>query len=95
MEKDKVLPVQDYWKFMRELKARLDLVCILERQFFVIDDMCESAVKVGNCSDAKSVCSLLSSQQAEVYSMLCDKVKSLNAMLSEGRSCFNLDENRS
>ena len=48
-------PVQDYWKFTRELRAQLNLVKMLERQFFELDDLCEWAIRNDvTCLDDKS-----------------------------------------
>ena len=91
-------PVQDYWKFTRDLRAQLNLVKMLERQFFELDNLCEWAVRNDvTCMDEKSgqrvsvVDDCLSQQQKDCYERMRVEVGNLYDMLMQGRQCFGIE----
>ena len=91
-------PVADYWKFMRELRAQLNLVKMLERQFFELDDLCEWAIRNDvTCLDDMSgervsvVDDCLNKQQRDCYERMRIEVGSLYDMLIQGRQCFGFE----
>lgn len=89
-------PVQDYWKFTREVKSQLELINMLERQFSELDDLCEYAIRnnitaLNENGNRVSVIGDLGAQQSEVYEKMRIEVGNLYDMLSRGRSCFGLE----
>ena len=90
-------PVQDYWKFTRELKSQFDIVRLFERQFFELDDQCEWSVKnnvtfTNEKGERVSILDdYLNARQKEVYERLRIETGNLYDMLSRGRGCFNLE----
>lgn len=94
-EKDSPCVVMDYWKFTKELRSQIDLIRVLGRQFFEIDDLCDWSVRndvtVLDPKHGKRVSLVdnsLGRQQAEIYENLRIEVGNLYDMLSMGRSCF-------
>ena len=90
-------PVQDYWKFTRELKAQLELVNLLERQFSEFDDLCEYAIRnnitaLDEHGVRVPVVGDLGCQQAAVYEKMRQEVGNLYDMLSQGRRCFGMED---
>lgn len=93
--------VQDYRKFTRELRAQLNLVKMLERQFFGLDDLCEWAIKNevtclnrnGGSNERVSVIDdCLGRQQKDCYERMRVEVGNLYDMLMQGRQCFGFDD---
>lgn len=90
--------IQDYWKFTRELRAQLNLIEVLQRQFFGLDDLCEYVIRndvtVIDNNTGKRVSLVdesLAGRQVEVYERLRIEVGNLYDMLSIGRRCFDLE----
>lgn len=99
MKQNEMKPVNDYWKFTRELKAQMNLIKVYERQFFELDDLCEWSVKndvtVMDFDKGERVSVVeesLSDEQAAVYEKMRVEVGNLYDMLCQGRSCFNLEK---
>ena len=100
MKKDSDLsekkPVHDYRKFTRDLKAQLELVNLLERQFSDLDNLCEYAIRnnitaLDEHGVRVPVVGDLGGMQAAVYKNMCQEVGNLYDMLSQGRRCFNIE----
>lgn len=87
--------VKDYWTFTRDLRAQMNVVKMLERQFFELDDLCEWAIK-NNVTCLRDftgervsvVDDSLGKQQAEIYARFQKEVDCLRRLLAEGKSCF-------
>lgn len=93
-------PVQDYWKFTRDLRAQLKAVESMKRMFFELDDMCESAIRndISVLSDngerVNLVDDCLAAEQLEWYHKLRKAVKDLDTMLADGEVCFIKKEDK-
>ena len=93
-------PVQDYWKFTRELRAQLKAVESMERMFFELDDMCESAIRndISVLNDKGERVNLvddcLAAEQLEWYHKLRKAVRDLDTMLADGEECFIKKEDK-
>ena len=91
---NEIKPVQDYWKFTRELSAQLNAVKALERSFFGLDDLCEWSIKNGAAvlNDEGERVSIindcLGKHQCEVYMKLRKAVRDLDVLLASGEYCF-------
>ena len=94
----KVRQVQDYRKFLAELKAQFRAVSVLERQFYELDDLCEYAIKndVTVLDDSgvrvSVVDDCLAKEQLDVYQKLHKAVEDLGGMLADGEGCFTKTE---
>ena len=93
---NKTNPVQDYWKFTKELRSQMNLVKMLERQFFDLEDLCDYAIKndiTWKNEKGERVCAIgeLGCQQGEVFERMRIEVGNLYDMLMQGRQCFNLE----
>ena len=87
--------VQDYHKFTRELRAQLNVLKVLEREFYGLDDLCEWSIRndvtclnEGMDDRINVVDDCLGEQQRNVYKRMMREVAVLGDMLSAGLRCF-------
>ena len=99
MQQKGITPVNDYWKFTRDLRSQLKLIRVFESQFFELDDLCEWSVRNGvtvmkpDTGERVSVVDAdLAARQADVYDRLCTEVGNLYDMLCQGRACFEVPD---
>ena len=94
--KDGLKPVQNYREFTKELREQLNVVKILERQFFCLEELCEWSIKNdATCINEEGervsiVADCFDGQQIEVYDKLRKAVHDLDMMLESGESCFKV-----